>query len=70
MESKFFMTSLIARISLVDSFKFKQTSVKKINEKIDEKEILKFEPVCRFQPNSTPTKASRNYTFENFRSMA
>ena len=51
------MTSFIARISLIGSFKFTQTRVfEKLVKKLMKKEIVNFEPLCLFQPNARATK--------------
>ena len=55
---------------LFDSFKFTQTTVlEKLVKKLMKKEIVNFEPLCRFQP-SRPTKLRDNYTCGNFSSIA
>ena len=65
------MTSLTARITLFGSFKFTRSRVlEKFMTTLMKKEIVNFEPLYRFQPNARPTKLRRNYTCENYSSVA
>ena len=43
----FFMTSFIVKISLFNSFKFMETSVRKIGKKVNDKKIREYEEQCQ-----------------------
>ena len=44
--------------------------LEKLVKKLMKKEIVNLEPFCRFQPNAIPIKLRRDFTCENFSSIA
>ena len=58
----FFMTSFIARITYSIALNLRQPVLEKVVKMLMKKEIVNFEPLCRFQPNARP--------WRNFSSIA